>query len=298
MSDELTIVLRDVRGRELELTDPYLLKEYEGFAPPEVEHITTQGPYQVGETWEDALMNARIINLAVDIVGDAGFGDVWSLRRTLIDTLAAYKYGVYVEIHQPDGEIVEAFGRYQGRVEAPRGEDDSPSVQRVAFSIRCHNSVLYDPAQNVWAVTKATGGSSWAFPLAFPAGFGAGALADEETFEYQGTIRSFPIITIDGPATDLVLRNESTDEKLDFTGYTIEAGEQVEIDCRYRYKTVESDADGNVQDELTDASDLSTFHIAADPEVGDGHNTLSVEATGVTVNTRIEVRFDTNYTGR
>lgn len=298
MSDDLTITLRDVRGRELELADPYILKEYEGFGPPEVEHITTQGPYQIGETWEDALMQPRIINLAVDIVADDGFSGMWTLRRALIDKLAAFKYGVYVVLHQPDGTTLETFGRYQGRVEAPRGTGTGPSVQRVAFAIRCHNSVLYDPTSVLWVpVAPPSGESVWRFPMSFPTSFGAGGVLEETTFQYEGTIRSFPIIKITGPANEMVFYNEGTDEKLDFGTYNIEAGETVEVDCRYRYKTVESSTDGNIIDKLTNDSDLSTFHIAADPEVSNGRNTISVEATDISNDTKIQLRFYTNYTG-
>lgn len=294
----ITITLRDTRGRDLELTDPYILKEWEGFGPPEMEHITTQGPYQIGETWEDALLQPRIINLGVDIVSDDGFAGMWTLRRALIDHLAAYKAGVYVRLEQPDGKVVETFGRYQGRVEAPRGADSGPSVQRVAFSIRCHNAVLYDPTAELWVpISPPPGDAIWAFPLSFPTSFGTGSAQEETTFQYEGTIRSHPIITIGGPATDVVFRNESTDEKLDLGTYEIGVAEEVEIDCRYRQWSVTSDSAGNIMDELTDDSDLVTFHIAADPEVANGYNTLTVEATGLNEDSEIKLRFNTNYTG-
>ncbi|HSQ87278.1 phage distal tail protein, partial [Romboutsia sp.] len=69
------------------------------------------------------------------------------------------------------------------------------------------------------------------FPLQFPVKFEGG-----ESFERYitniGNVTSYPVITIAGPCADFIIKNETTGEKLDFTGLELLDGDVLVIDNR------------------------------------------------------------------
>ncbi len=94
-----------------------------------------------------------------------------------------------------------------------------------------------------------------------------------------------------------MLENETTGEKLDFTGTTVAAGHYYDIDCRYGRKSVKDEAGTNEIADLTSDSDLATFHLAAEPEAGGGVNSLRLTGSAVTTATKVELTYDTRYLG-
>lgn len=110
-----------------------------------------------------------------------------------------------------------------------------------------------------------------------------------ESVTYTGDWRDYPVVRIYGPISSPVLTNSTTGEKLDFTGYTIGSADYYEIDLRYGYKTVKNSAGDNKLAQLSQDSDLATFHLAPASEVPDGVNvfTLAGSAGGATTLARV-----------
>jgi hypothetical protein len=94
-----------------------------------------------------------------------------------------------------------------------------------------------------------------------------------------------------------VITNQATGDKLDFTGFTINASDSRTIDCRPGRKTVVDAAGADQIDELSDDSDLQTFSLEADPEASGGDNAVTVTGSGATSDTRITIVYYTRYTG-
>jgi len=128
-------------------------------------------------------------------------------------------------------------------------------------------------------------------------GIEAGSIGASKTITYNGSFLAYPIVTIIGPITDPVLTNVSTGEDLDFTGITIAGGDSYTIDCRFGYKTVRNAAGANKRADLTAASDLETFHLGADPEVGGGVNAFTLTGTGTDSNTLVTVAYRERFVG-
>ena len=84
---------------------------------------------------------------------------------------------------------------------------------------------------------------------------------------------------------------------MDFTDTTIATGHYYDIDCRYGYKTVLLDGTTNKIADLTAASDLATFHLAADPEVVGGANNINVTGSAIDANTKVTVTYTRRYIG-
>jgi len=125
----------------------------------------------------------------------------------------------------------------------------------------------------------------------------AGGYGASKTITYAGSFAEYPVVTILGPITNPVLTNVSTGETLDFTGITIAALDSYIIDCRFGYKTVKDAAGTNKIADLTTASDLATFHLAADPEVSGGANAFTLTGSGTTGATTVTVAYYNRYVG-
>lgn len=107
----------------------------------------------------------------------------------------------------------------------------------------------------------------------------AGTVANTLTIPYEGNLPEYPTLSLSGPIANAVITNTATGEVLDFTGSTINAGTTYVIDTRYGYKTV---LYGTVskRDQLSDDSDLGTWHIAPDPVATGGTNIITVNGSG------------------
>lgn len=151
----------------------------------------------------------------------------------------------------------------------------------------------------MFSVPFALGGGSGGFnvPLTIPMSVGASTLNVTSVIDYGGTWRSSPVIVMTGPITNPVILNTTTNEKLDFTGTVLGSGTTYTIDTRYGYKTVVDQTGANKIADLTNTSDLATFHLAADPEATDGLNSIQVTGTGVTSATSVFVQYYERFVG-
>jgi len=167
-----------------------------------------------------------------------------------------------------------------------------------AVRFRAPDPTLYDPTGKTVTFGLTGGGTGTQVPLEVPLEVGASALDQTVPITYAGNFRSLPWrIRILGPITDPVITNLMTDEKLDFTGMTIGDADFYDIDCRYGQKTVEDASGTNKIADLTDDSDLATFHLAAHPEADGGQNDINVTGSSVDGDTEIYFNYYERYLG-
>jgi len=88
----------------------------------------------------------------------------------------------------------------------------------------------------------------------------------------------------------------TTDEQLDFAGVTIAANDYYDIDCTYPNKTVLDSSAVNKAADLTDTSDLVTFHLDANPDAMSGVNSIRVKGYSVTSVTEVVFTYQKLYT--
>ncbi len=179
-----------------------------------------------------------------------------------------------------------------------------PSNRRSAFAdrglvtLKANNPTFYDPDEANVVFALGGGSDEFEIPLAIPWTIGVSVLDQTKTISYPGSWRASPIVRIEGPITNPVVENLLTDEKLDFTGYTINAGVYYEIDTRDNYKTVEDDGGDSQISKLSDDSDLGTFHLETpvlDNAIRD--NGIRVTGTSVTAATEVYFKYKTRYEG-
>jgi len=211
--------------------------------------------------------------------------------------MAGLTDGFALLVTAPDGSERKILLRYLSGLTIPSQWSSWIHLQKVAFQAIAHEPCLYDPGGVLWGFALEAGCGNWAFPLGFPEGFGTDVIDVTEVKHYVGTWAAYPIITITGPVHNLIIINETTDEKLGFTGYNLLATQVITIDLHYGYKTVTREDDSNLIDKLTTDSDLGTWHIAAHPEASGGYNSIHVEGSNADENTQIRFEFYTQYIG-
>jgi len=171
-------------------------------------------------------------------------------------------------------------------------------AQGYTVVLEASDPTCYDPA-GVDYTFSLGGGSGGTIPMAIPMLVGASTIDQIQNADTDGNWIAYPLIRITGPIDDCVIENTSTDEILDFTGDNLAAGSYYDIDLRYGLKTITDNTGANKISTITTASNLSTFHIGPDAEVGAGGiNSIRVTGINVTEATKIELSFFDRYLGQ
>ena len=264
-----------------------------GMAP--VRRITDRGPLQHGDSDIDFRLEPRVGMLKLLARGASASG-YWDLRSTLLRIFRPSNTAIKLTWGLDNGTQRQIDVYYAGDLSF--GSDERLGYNQTAVvQLRASDPTYYDPTVQNAAFTTGGGSGGFVVPVVVPVGVGASTVNSSQVIAYPGTWMTFPIVTIVGPITNPVVYNDSTGDKLDFTGITIIAGDSYTIDCRSGYKTVTNAAGTNKIADLTDDSDLQTFSLQPDPDVAGGNNTIRVTGSGANASTAINVVYYVRYIG-
>lgn len=274
----------------------------DGYGMPPIDYKTVHGPFQHGNTPIDFFLLPRIIQFTWRLQ-DCGRDEYWTLRNTVMDALRpnrqlldTFTTGTLRKV-LPDGRMRDISVFLESGPTFPFANDqwdEWGSVNTLRFI--AHDPTFFDPTDVDVSFTLGAI-ANLVFPITFPIEFGSSIINNTQTITYTGTWLSYPVITISGPMSGLVITNETTDETIEME-YDIPAGRTVTIDLAYGVKTVEDDLGTNLIGTLTSDSDLSTFHIAPDPEAPGGANTIRVSgSSGTAGQTEVNINYYTRYIG-
>jgi hypothetical protein len=284
-------------GTTYDLTDleRYLWIEDEGLGMAPLHRIIERGPQQHGDTDLGFRLDARQIKLVVGVFGTDD-ADYWNARTELLQVFAPSDDPVQLCFTLPNGAVRQIDTFVAGDFQLG-SKDRTRLAHKVGIVLRCPDPTFYDPTMLslTYGVSGATAG--FTVPMAVPTGIGSTTINTIQTITYQGSWRDFPFIRVKGPITSPVVWNVTTDERLDFTGTTISAGDYYDIDCRYGYKTVVDAAGVNRIDKLISTNDLNTFHLAPHPEATSGGNDIRVTGTSITNATEVYIQYFHRYLG-
>lgn len=267
----------------------------DGWGAAPLHRLIERGPLQHGDTDRGFRLDPRIGSLVLFLNGTSR-DDLYTRRATLLELFTPtddplkLRWTLTSRTRQ-----IDVY--YAGDMAMGSG-DRGGFTQRVAVTLRADDPTFYDPTAE--SVTFALGGGSDSLevPLEVPMVVGSSTLDATNTITYNGNWRSYPQqIRVTGPITDAVITNSTTGEVLDFTGATIAGGDYYDIDLRYGYKTVTDSSGANQIADLTDDSDLATWHLAAAPDAAGGVNSINVTGSSVTEATKVEVTYFERYTG-
>jgi hypothetical protein len=293
----VTYDLLNVRGGVIPLRSPHLvLNSVGGLGMAPVRRLTQQDGQQDGQTYLDTRLEPRVVTFALDAYCPCE-ADLWDTRDVLMRLMAEFANGFILRINLlPHGVRRHLDLRYLAGLEGMHDLHVSPFLQSSSFQGIADLPSLYDP--DLQRVNYNLGGMAGeGFPITFPVRLGTDELAIMSPIVYPGSWKSYPIIRISGPGTNIVISNNTTGETIDLGVNTLDAGESVTIDCTPGQKTVTHSVDGNVQSWLTTDSDLATFHIAADPEAPGGINDIQVAIDDAAAATTILLTWYVRYIG-
>ena len=267
----------------------------EGLGMAPLHRITSRGPMQHGETDLGFRLDPRSFVLMLELDGTS-WSDLWTRRAALMAILTPTDDPMTVKFDLPNGSDRRIDCEYEGRLDLSQQAGLGFAIE-TGVMFRAGDPTFYKGEQDLFTAALGIGGQSFTVPMSVPTGVGASTLDATGTITYEGTFRSSPIIRILGPVTDAIVENLTTGEKLDFTGTTISAGTYREVNTGYGQHTVVDQLGANKIAELSDDSDLGTFHLAASPEASEGKNDIRVSGSGATAATRVSVWYVERFIG-
>lgn len=249
--------------------------------------LTERGPLQHGETDRGFRLDPRLGTLVLQLPPASGRSAAKTHRQALLGLFAP---GAPLALRWTwdDGERRQIDVHTTGLI----GEHQAGYNRRVAVTLRAPDPTFYDPAGEAASFSLGGGGDALVIPLTVPMVVGASTIDSSTTVTNSGNWLSYPhLIRITGPIEDAVITNETTGEKLDFTGTTIAALDHYDLDLRYGHKTVVDETGANRIADLTADSDLATWHLAP------GDNSIRVTGIDATEATKVEIAFFARYLG-
>ena len=263
MTDPYVSVIVD--SVETSLTDGTLgvLEGLDGFGLSPLHEITERGPLQDGETMRDLRLDPRVLRVLLGLPGSS-WDDMVARRETLLALFRPRRAASHTLVWYDGSNEWLILGSPRGGLVMPSADQEG-FYQRVVLSLYCPDPTFYKAEQTAEAFgVGLSGGTGFTVPMSVPLGIGASSIDETRGIVNSGTWETFPVITIDGPVTSCVIENETTGEKLDFTGIAIGSTGQRIIDCAYGVKSVVDESGTNKVSDLSDDSDLATFHLAVD----------------------------------
>lgn len=287
-----------VSGVEYDLNygDPAYFEGEDDLGMPDLHRLEERGPQQHGSTDRGYRLDPRYPAYVFGIFAPTR-SQLRDRRQELLRIFRPSRTIIMKHILEND-DIRYLDCLFYSGMKMPAQDRRAGIFQKVAIQLKADDPTFYDPLGESFVFALGGGGGSWGFPWEIPWTIGASSIDQSINLEYAGDVGTFPsIIRITGPITDAIITNLSTNEKLDFDGVTIAAGDHYDIDLRYGFKTI-VDASGNdVFHDLSSDSDHATWHIAADDEVPDGINSIRVQGSGITSTTKVEINYFNRYIG-
>jgi hypothetical protein len=170
--------------------------------------------------------------------------------------------------------------------------------QRIVAQFKASDPSWFDPETSVVNLGLTVAGTPWDIPWTIePWTIGASELDHTFSLPYPGTWASSPIIRIVGPLEEPVLINTTTGEKISLPSAAIAAGDYRIIDTRYGHHTIVDSTGAKKDFELSEDSDLTSFHLAPDPDAPGGINVFTIAGGGATDATAAFLTYYVRYFG-
>jgi len=179
----------------------------------------------------------------------------------------------------PTGVVRELSCLYTGGLDAAADRDGY--LHRFVLGFRALDPFWY----NIVAETASFigGGTITPFFPFFPLVISASQIFGEVVSFNSGDVEAWPVWSITGPASGIILRNTTTGGIIDLGTLAIVAGEGLSIDTRPGYKTIVKYDGTNLYPNLSVASHLWS--------VLPGNNAIRVEMAGTTGDSQVSMEY-------
>jgi phage-related protein len=260
-----------------------LLKDYQGFATPDVSYKTVSAPFQDGETLLDTRFSTRKFSINLMVTGPT-LTDIQTAINTLIRLFnPGSGPGILTFIYE-DG--TSYYINCSGKV-VPSGSARSNKHQLVRIDLVAHSPLFYTSAQS-----KTIGSNGIAtFPITFP--FTLTSNTSTGTATNLGDVAAGATIIIEGDVTNPVITNTTLGTYLAFTK-NMDVGDTMTITTHFGNKTV-------LFYDATDGSTVNGFQfLNADStffQINPGNNIITFTSAGAAAGTKVVVTWSDQYSG-
>lgn len=280
MSEQLgdVIHIETFDGEELFFTDSNLrLLAYGNLGAPPTQFITRQGYKQNGVTEVDYLLQPRTITVELFQSGDCDRQTYWDNRKALHDILRPNRGGpMTFTIRTPNENLRSIVVRADPGLVLPPVPNNNDWAIREPIDLTADDPLFSNAAQSGGAMAAAVQ-TELVFPIIFPISFGtSGLLLTTGSITYNGTWKSYPLITLTGPYTRAVITNKTTGIVF-YMSVAIVAGESRIIDLTPGAQSITDQDGANRFSDLGAGSNLIDFAIRPDPEVPDGIQEITIQ---------------------
>lgn len=285
---------------------------YDGTGEMNLRRLFQKAAGQRGTTDLGLTQGARYVSLAHDLTG-RDYPHFFEVREEFLTIFQGREFDpIQLIFHIPGKGDRAADCNMEGAVDFLAG-DNEYTHQRTAVQLKADDPRFYDPTQivaNLYPIDEAILG--WLFPWPFPWTFSSDVANAAITIDYADGNRlaapEYPVLRVHGPVVDPLIIQETTSDEIGFTGLSLGLGEYVTVDLSAgpyhdSAPTIRNHLDASLEHLLTSDDDLNTFHLAPAGELllsggrSDGNNTIRLQGTGATGDTRLEIIYYNRYKG-
>jgi phage-related protein len=244
-------------------TDLVVSWDLNGRWMPPVSFITDKLPGRNGDVLRHTRLEPRVVTLPVNVSATCTTGnplaDVQTSLSNLVYAMLPTRGDGKLRVTNANGQQFDLTCRYSGGLEMPEkfGQTSSRNYQKATLSFIANDPVWTSTSTTIIDYTSASAVPFFPF---FPLHLSTSQIVVSTFVTNPGTMESWPIWTIYGPGSNILLVQQDTGEIMDFSnsgGLTIPLGESIIIDTTPGVKTVTLGSDGsNLWKYLTDNSSL------------------------------------------
>lgn len=264
----------------------YSVLSIEGLGFPPKKTIIDRGPFQHGVTVLDYRADARTIQIVIEAFAD-NVEEQFQRRAELIDYLNFSNDPAIFRIVYDTGQTKDIECFINGGMTFPSKSEKGFDLQ-VGIELLCPDPSFFNPTEQNVELSYTFTLSGFSIPVKIPCFFSESILNNSITITYSGTWIEFPRIRILGPIVNPLITNQTTGEILEFLDTDIVDNDYYDIDCQYGYKTVTDSGGSNRIANLSNDSDLATFHLAR-KEVGENYKSNVILAQGIAISNDTDI---------
>lgn len=289
----------EINGTRFDISDgaPFEIIDIDNLGASTARRITERSPAQDGDTDIDVRLEARTIAIVMQAIPSDAIP--YETIRALINRyFRATTTKIVLGIEFDNGVTRYIDTQSLGNIALPLNIE-ATNYLRFGVNLRAANPTFYDPAQQSLSFAIQGGGNAFTIPSFVPTFFGVNTLDQITTIDYAGTYKEFPVIQVYGPITDLVIINQLTGAKIDFTGHTVANGDYWTIDLRFGRKQVYRN--GNTSDSqlyrLSTDSNIAEFAIVATAGQNITTNPIRVTGSGLSAVSQVYFQYYNRFDG-
>lgn len=245
-------------------TDLVVSWDMNGRYMPPVTFMADKLPGRNGEVLRHVRHEARTVTIPINLLatcvtGTSSLAAVQTALSDLVYAMDPTRGDGILRIMKADGQMRDLRCRYAAGLEIPEkfGSTSSLRYQKANLAFIAHDPYWTSTGATVIDYTAADAVNFFPF---FPLHLSTSQIVVSTFVTNPGTMESWPVWTIHGPGTNVLLVNTDTGERTDFSnagGMEIDASDSIIIDTSPGVKTVTRVSDGaSMWKYLTDDSSL------------------------------------------